>query len=312
MWRGGIPVKGIPGLVAGFQCHYVIAMVLRSWRSKPPLKWLPLVGVSGKRPVVNVLRLEGTIMASSRFRRGLNLAGLEPLIDRAFSAGRPAAVALAVNSPGGSPVQSALIAARIRTLADEKKLPVIAFAEDVAASGGYWLACAADEIYADHSSIIGSIGVIHAGFGLHGFLENHGIERRLHTAGDRKAMLDPFVPESEQDVKRLSSLLKELHVTFRNHVRERRGDRLKSSARTLFSGEFWTGDRALAMGLVDGIGDCRTVMRERFGDKVRFRTIARRQPLGGLVGRSIVSTDGLADDLVGAVEERLLWQRYGL
>lgn len=312
MWRRVIPVKAIAGLVAGPQCHYVIAMILQTWRSKPPLKWLPLVGLSGKRPVVNVLRLEGTIMAASRFRRGLNLAGLEPLLDRAFSSGRPAAVALAINSPGGSPVQSALIAARIRTLADEKKLPVVAFAEDVAASGGYWLACAADEIYANHSSIIGSIGVIHAGFGLHGFLENHGIERRLHTAGDRKAMLDPFVPESEQDVKRLSSLLKELHVTFRNHVRERRGDRLKSSARTLFSGEFWTGDRALAMGLVDGIGDCRSIMRERFGDNTRFRTIARRQPLGGLVPRSIVSTDSLADDLVGAVEERFLWQRYGL
>lgn len=312
MWRGGMPVKGIPGLVAGFQWHYVIAMVLQSWRSKPPLKWLPLVGLPGRRRVVNVLRLEGTIMAASRFRRGLNLAGLEPLLDRAFSAGRPAAVALVINSPGGSPVQSALIAARIRTLADEKRLPVVAFAEDVAASGGYWLACAADEIYVNHSSIIGSIGVIHAGFGLHGFLENHGIERRLHTAGDRKAMLDPFVPESEQDIKRLSSLLKELHVTFRNHVRERRGDRLKSSARTLFSGEFWTGDRALALGLVDGIGDCRSVMRDRFGDNTRFRTIARRQPLGGLVPRSIVMTDGLADELVGAVEERLLWQRYGL
>ena len=312
MWRGGRPVKVISGLVAGSQCHYVIAMVLQTWRSKPPLKWLPLVGLSGRRPVVNVLRLEGPIMTPSRFRRGLSLAGLEALLDRAFSSGRPAAVALVINSPGGSPVQSALIAARVRTLADEKKLPVIAFTEDVAASGGYWLACAADEIYADHSSIIGSIGVIHAGFGLHGFLENHGIERRLHTAGSRKAMLDPFVPESDEDVKRLSALLKELHVTFRDHVCERRGDRLKSSARTLFSGEFWTGDRALALGLVDGIGDCRSIMRERFGDRVRFRSISRRQPLGGLLARSNVTTEGLADDLVGAVEEGLLWQRYGL
>ncbi len=287
-------------------------MVLRSWRSSPPLKWLPLVGVAGRRPVVNVLRLEGTIMAASRVRRSLNLSGLEPLLDRAFSSGRPVAVALVINSPGGSPVQSALIAARIRMLADEKKLPVIAFAEDVAASGGYWLACAADEIYANHSSIIGSIGVIHAGFGLHRFLENHGIERRLHTAGDRKAMLDPFAPESEQDVKRLSALLKELHVTFRDHVRERRGDRLKASNRRLFSGEFWTGERSLALGLVDGIGDCRSIMRERFGDNTRFRSIARRQPLGGLALRSIAPADALADDLVGAVEERLAWQRYGL
>ena len=312
MWRGGTPVKVIPGLVAGPQCHYVIAMALRTWRSKPPLKWIPLVGVSGRRPLVNVLRLEGPIMTPSRLRRGLSLATLESLLDRAFSTGRPAAVALVINSPGGSPVQSALIASRIRTLADEKKLPVVAFTEDVAASGGYWLACAADEIYANNSSIIGSIGVIHAGFGLHGFLENHGIERRLHTAGNRKAMLDPFVPESDDDVKRLSALLKELHATFRNHVRERRGDRLKAGARTLFSGEFWIGERALALGLVDGIGDCRSVMRERFGDSTRFRTIARRQPLGGLLARSIVPADGLADDLVGAVEERLLWQRYGL
>ena len=287
-------------------------MTLRSWLSTPLLSWLPLVGAAGKRPLVNVLRLEGTIVAASRVRRSLNLVGLEPLLDRAFSSGRPVAVALVINSPGGSPVQSALIAARIRTLADENKLPVIAFAEDVAASGGYWLACAADEIYANHSSIIGSIGVVHAGFGLHRFLENHGIERRLHTAGDRKAMLDPFTPESEQDVKRLSALMKELHGTFRTHVRERRGERLKASARTLFSGEFWTGERSLALGLVDGIGDCRSIMRQRFGDNVRFRSIARRQPLGALTQRSIVSTGGLADDFIGAVEERMLWQRYGL
>ena len=312
MCPGGRPVKATAGLVASPQCHYVITMILQSWRSKPPLKWLPGIGLVGERPVVNVVRLEGPIMTPSRVRRGLSLASLEAVLDRAFQTGRPVAVGLVINSPGGSPVQSALIAERIRSLADEKKLPVFAFTEDVAASGGYWLACAADEIYANPSSIIGSIGVIHAGFGLHGFLENHGIERRLHTAGDRKAMLDPFVPQSEGDVKRLTALLKELHATFRDHVRERRGDRLKSSTRTLFSGEFWTGEKALALGLVDGIGECRSIMRQRFGNNIQLKTIARRRRLGGLLPSSMVSMDGLADDLVGAVEERLLWQRFGL
>ena len=287
-------------------------MVLSGLRSKPPLTWLPFIGTSGKRPTVAVLRLDGPIMAGSRFRRSLNLASVEPLLERAFSLRRLAAVALVINSPGGSPVQSALIAGRIRALADEKSLPVFAFAEDVAASGGYWLACAADEIYANSSSIVGSIGVIFAGFGLHDLLERHGIERRLHTAGDRKSMLDPFSPVKEADLKRLTSLQRELHETFKRYVRERRGDRLKGSARTLFSGEFWTGERALDLGLIDGIGDARSVMREKLGERVRFMATARRQSLRTLLARSASPADGLAHDIVGALEERLLWQRYGL
>ncbi len=286
-------------------------MVLSALRSKPPVTWLPFVGSSADRPVVTIVRLEGVIMAGSRFRRGLNLDAVGPLLDRALAPRRLAALALVVNSPGGSPVQSALIAGRIRALAGEKGLPVLAFVEDVAASGGYWLACAADEIYADSSSIVGSIGVVYSGFGLHELLERHGIERRLHTSGDRKAMLDPFSPLREADLKRLSTLQKAIHGTFRNHVTNRRGERLKGSARTLFSGEFWTGERALELGLIDGIGDLRGVVREKFGAKVRLRTIGRRASLASrLAPRG--ESPGLADGLVGAVEERILWQRYGL
>ena len=315
MWEESLRVKGLrgrPGLVAGSQSLYVIAMVLSGLRSKPPLRWVPFVGISRKVPVVSVLRLDGLIMAGSRMRRGINLAGVAPLLERAFAPRRLAAVALVINSPGGSPAQSALIADRIRALADEKETPVLAFAEDVAASGGYWLACAADEIYANGNSIVGSIGVVYSGFGLHELLARHGIERRLHTAGDRKAMLDPFSPVRDSDLKRLGSLQKELHENFKLHVRERRGDRLKGTARTVFSGEFWTGARALDLGLIDGIGDVRTVVREKFGERVRFRTIARRQSLGSLLTRSAFAPAGLADEFVGAVEERLLWRQYGL
>lgn len=302
---------------------YLISMAFSAIRSTPPISWLPFIGISERAPVVAVLRLSGVIATGSKFRSGLSLAGLASQIERAFSMRRVSAIALVINSPGGSPAQSALICDRIRALADEKKKPVYAFTEDVAASGGYWLACAADEIYANENSIIGSIGVIYSGFGFQEALEKLGIERRLYTAGDKKAVLDPFTPQKESDVKRLKSLQKDFHKNFKGLVRARRGDRLKGSARTLFSGEFWTGASAVELGLIDGIGDVRSVMREKFGDKVELRLLGRRQGLFSMLRRddtklsasfNIPTSLGhdLADGLITAAEERLIWNRYGL
>lgn len=270
-------------------------------------------------PVVGVLRFTGVIGQVGPLRSGLSLARVASALDRAFSLPRLKAVALAINSPGGSPVQSALIARRIRQLAVEKEVPVVAFAEDVAASGGYWLACAADEIYADANSIIGSIGVIASSFGFADMIGRLGIERRIYTAGERKSMLDPFRPESPGDVERLKALQEEIHANFQAWVRERRGGRLKGSGDELFSGEFWTGTRALELGLVDGLDDLRAAMRRRFGDEVRLRVVGgeaawwrRRLPLrGGGEGLSILPATW-ADDLLGAIEARAFWNRYGL
>jgi signal peptide peptidase SppA len=240
---------------------------------------------------------------------------LAHLIERAFKLPRLEAVALTINSPGGSPVQSALIAGRIRALAEEKNIPVVAFAEDVAASGGYWLACAADEIFAHESSIVGSIGVISAGFGFPALLERLGVERRVHTAGARKTMLDPFRSEDPKDVARLEVIQTDVHESFQDYVRQRRGERLTGEEADLFSGEFWTGRRALELGLVDALGDLRQVMRERYGEKVRLRLIDGARPRW----RPRLSVEVPAPDLaasaaalVDAFEERALWARYGL
>ena len=273
-------------------------------------------------PIVSVLRLSGIIGQAGAFRQGLTMAGLAGLIERAFAPKKQAAVALVVNSPGGSPVQSALIAKRIRDLATEKKVPVFAFCEDAAASGGYWLACAADEIWADESSILGSIGVVSSGFGAHDFIQRYGIERRLYTAGDKKVILDPFSPEREDGVAHLKAIQLDIHDAFKAMVRDRRGARLIGPEEELFSGAFWAGRRALELGLIDGIGDLRTVLRGRFGEKVRLRVVQddrrwfRRMgfrvaaPMGGS------ALDRLAADLpaaaLAAVEERALWSRYGL
>lgn len=274
------------------------------------MRW-PLARLRGT-PVVAVVRLAGVIGSLGPWRGGLSLAGLAATLERAFALGGIKAVALAINSPGGSPVQSSLIAARIRALAGEKKLPVFAFAEDVAASGGYWLATAGDEIYADESSIVGSIGVISAGFGFQELLQRLGVERRVHAAGPRKSMLDPFRPENAEDVARLEALQREIHESFKAQVRQRRGDRLKADDDTLFSGEFWSGRRALELGLIDGVGDMRTVMRARFGDKVRLRLVGAQR--GWLMRRlrSTTAPEDWARDLIGAIEERALWARFGL
>jgi signal peptide peptidase SppA len=264
-------------------------------------------------PTVGVLRLTGVIGQLGVGRRGgLVLADLAEPIEKAFALRRLKAVALAINSPGGSPVQSALIAGRIRALAAEKEVPVYAFCEDVAASGGYWLACAGDEIYANGASIVGSIGVISASFGFPALLEKLGVERRVYAAGDRKAQLDPFSPEVAKDVRHLKTLQKDLHGQFIDFVRERRGDALKGEDKTLFSGDFWSGREAAKLGLVDGIADLRTRMRELYGENVRLRAVT--EPKGWLQRRLGLDSrvDGWAGDLVAAVEERAWWARYGL
>jgi signal peptide peptidase SppA len=277
-------------------------------------------------PTVSVIRLAGVIGVDSAMRGGLTIRGLAPLLERAFAPSRLAAVALVINSPGGSPVQSALIAKRIRALADEKKVPVLAFVEDVAASGGYWLACAADEIYADENSIVGSIGVISASFGFQDLIARHGIERRVHTAGERKLMLDPFQPESPDDLERLKAIQVEIHESFKEMVRHRRGDRLglddEGREHILFSGEFWTGRRGMALGLVDGLGDLSSKLQERFGPKVRLRPVTESRgwlhlDLGGRTGlaRGRAPVDWVATGIGGvlaALEERSWWARHGL
>jgi serine protease SohB len=277
------------------------------------------------KPVVPVVRLTGIIGFSTPLRPGLSVAGLSRSLDRAFGMRHAAAVALAINSPGGSAVQSHLIFRRIRELAREKKLQVIAFIEDAGASGGYMIACAADEIIADPSSIVGSIGVVGGSFGFDKLIAKIGVERRLYTSGEHKAMLDPFLPENQDDVDRLKRLQREIHDDFIALVKSRRGDKLNGPDSDLFTGEYWTGRRALELGLIDAIGDMRSVLRERFGDKVVTPVVAADRGLLGrrLFGRSELSQagfaqgsffgqSGLADDTISALEARALWARYGL
>ncbi len=237
-------------------------------------------------------------------RGRLNDADLAPMLERAFRAGRPKAVALAINTPGGSPVQSSLIAARIRRLADETHTPVHAFVEDAAASGGYWLASAADDIHCDACSVVGSIGVIAASFGLHELIGRHGIERRVHTAGRSKSQLDPFRPENPEDVARLDTLLEQMHEAFIRQIKARRGDRLTTDT-DLFDGRFWLGAEAARLGLVDGIGHAVPALRERYGDKVRLVPYGPRRPWLSRFGLA------LAEDAMAAAEERALWARLG-
>ncbi|MFL5131593.1 MAG: S49 family peptidase [Microvirga sp.] len=267
-------------------------------------------------PIIPVVRLSGPIGAVMPLRTGLAMSSVAPLLERAFSVPGARAVALVINSPGGSAAQSHLIFKRVRALAEEKKLPVIAFVEDAAASGGYMIACAADEIYADPASIVGSIGVVSASFGFHELIERIGIERRVHTAGKSKAMLDPFRPENPEDVVRLKGLQRQIHDVFVGLVRDRRGEKLNDSYDDLFSGAFWVGAEALDLGLIDGLGDIRTILRQRFGEKVRFRMIEPARPplLGRLFGRRSLGQSSLIDpgEIVGALEERAAWARLGL
>lgn len=263
-------------------------------------------------PLVHHVALNGVIGMGGPMRASLSLKTVNPLLERAFSRKGLAAVAITVNSPGGSPVQSALIHARIRELAAERKVPVIVFCEDVAASGGYWLACAGDEIHADESSVIGSIGVISAGFGFVDALSKLGIERRVHTAGESKSMLDPFQPERAEDVARLLDIQADIHRSFTDLVKSRRGAKLKEADGELFSGAFWTGRRALALGLIDGIGHLHHTLKARFGEKLVIRTIAPPQGWGlKRLGFSSQVTD-IAESVLETLETRALWSRFGL
>lgn len=264
-------------------------------------RWLPFLP---SPPVVAVVRLAGVIGGVGRFGGGISDASVAPLVERAFKKGKPAAVALVINSPGGAPVQTALIAGRIRRLSEEKGIPVHAFVEDVAASGGYWLATAADRIWIDDSSVVGSIGVISSGFGFHEFIARHGVERRVHTAGRSKSFLDPFQPEKPEDVARLTALQEPIHAAFIAQVKARRGDRLRGE--DLFTGDVWVGRQAAELGLVDGIGHLVPKMQEEFGPKVRF---AHYGPKRGFLRRLGAEA---AAEVMGAVEERALWARYGL
>lgn len=248
------------------------------------------------------MRLQGVIAAPGR--GSLSDRGLAGLLDKAFK-GKPDAVALEINSPGGSPVQSSLIGARLRRLAEEHEIPVYAFVEDVAASGGYWIASAADEIWGDQSSVLGSIGVISAGFGAHVLLQRQGIERRVYTAGTSKSMLDPFRPEREEDVARLNRLLSQLHDTFIAHVKARRGTRLADTPE-LFTGEVWVGQAAVDVGLADGVGHLVPQMKARFGDKVTFKRFEARRPLLPRLGAQTVA------GALGEIEDRAAAARFGL
>lgn len=274
--------------------------------------------------VIPVLRFTGAIGMVTPLRPGLSLATAAAQIEKAFAMSKAPAVAIAINSPGGSPVQSSLIFKRIRQLAEEKKKRVFVFCEDVAASGGYYLAVAGDEIYADASSIVGSIGVISASFGLDKAIDKLGVERRVYTSGLAKGSLDPFQPEKADDVERLKSLQRDVHDVFIGVVKDRRAARLKGPDAELFSGAFWSAPKALEFGLIDGIADMRSKLRELYGPQVVLKVVAA--PGGGLIGRlrrlpSIAGdfTGGgnglgsaLADDVVSAVEARSLWARYGL
>ncbi len=276
----------------------------------------------GDLPVVPVVRLSGVIGLASSFRPGLSISAIARMLERAFAVRNARAVALAINSPGGSAVQSHLIYRRIRALADEKKLPVIAFVEDVAASGGYMLACAADEIVCDPASIVGSIGVIGASFGFPQALQKLGIERRVYTAGEHKSTLDPFLPEDEHDVARLKAIQQDIHHMFIGLVRERRGERLSGSDDTLFSGEYWVAKTAKDLGLIDQLGDVRSVLRERFGDNVMMPLVPAERSLFGRRAQGVsgispeglfgIAQYGLLDDLISALEARAIWARFGL
>ncbi|MBI1391627.1 MAG: S49 family peptidase [Alphaproteobacteria bacterium] len=292
-------------------------------QARQAISRLPFVGP--KRPLINVIDLNGPIGAASR-GRGLSFARVRPLIESAFKPSGLTAVALSINSPGGSPVQSRLIFAAIRRAAEKKKVPVLAFIEDVGASGGYILALAADEIIADESSIVGSIGVISAGFGFAAAIARIGIERRVHTAGAAKSQLDPFVAEDPEDVARLEAILSDLHEQFIDLVKERRGDRLDGSFEDTFTGAFWTASDARTRGLVDETGRLDDFLKTRFGEKARIKRLSPRgspllRALGGAgaaaIGRPapVVAIDAGAIDVgaaIDALEERALWGRFGL
>ena len=264
-----------------------------------------------KKTVVPHVRLTGIIGSAGKFKQGMDLASQQDILKKAFSFKKIKHVAISINSPGGSPVQSHLIYSYIRQLADKNKIKVIIFAEDVAASGGYLISCAGDEIYANSSSIIGSIGVISASFGFKELIKKIGIERRVYTAGKNKSTLDPFVEEKDEDIKRLKSIQLELHSDFIKVVEQSRGSKLKEPEKNnIFTGEFWTGKSALELGLVDGIGNADQVLKEKIGDKVIIKNLEKQK---GFIARKLsTSIQNPVDSLVNILEEKTMWQKFGL
>jgi signal peptide peptidase SppA len=282
------------------------------------MEWIPARLRRG-RAVVPVVRLSGLIGAVTPLRPGMSLAGVARTLERAFSVKGAKAVALVINSPGGSPVQSRQIFLRVRQLAAEKMLPVLVFVEDVAASGGYMIACAGDEIFCDPSSILGSIGVVGGSFGFQELIKKVGVERRLYTAGAHKAMLDPFLPENPEDVARVKALQHEIHAIFIALVKQSRGTRLKASDDVLFNGEYWAGETSVSLGLADAIGDLRSTLRARYGEKVLTPIIAPSSGmLSSLLGRrsagtlaGLESASSLPEELISALESRAIWAKFG-
>ena len=257
-----------------------------------------------KSGTIAILRLEGIISTGGRFGGGINDQSLAPLIDKAFELSRLKAVALIINSPGGSPSQSSLIAARIIRLSQKKGIPVLAFCEDVAASGGYWLACSADEIYADENSIIGSIGVISAGFGFHEFITRQGVERRVYTSGEEKSMLDPFKPEKKDEILRLKAIQKGIHENFKNFVTKRRTGKI--SGKKIFTGEVWEAARAEDLGLIDGIGHLETIISKKFGEDVKYKKLERKRGLFSKFGKASI------DSIFETIQEKIIYSKFKL
>jgi signal peptide peptidase SppA len=292
----------------------------RQWRAgiEKWISWIP-ARLRRRRSVVPVVRLSGLIGAATPLRPGMSLAGLARTLERAFAVKNAKAVALVINSPGGTPVQSRQIYLRIRQLAEEKKLPVLVFVEDVAASGGYMIACAGDEIFCDPSSILGSIGVVGGSFGFQELIKKMGVERRLYTAGAHKATLDPFLPEDPDDVARLKALQREIHAIFIALVKQSRGARLKGADDVLFTGEYWAGETSISLGLADAIGDLRSTLRARYGEKVHTPLIAPASGmLSGLLGRRSPgaltageSASSLPEQAISALESRAIWAKFG-
>ena len=261
-----------------------------------------------KKKIIAHIKLNGVIGNAGKFKQGIDFAGQEEIIEKAFSLKKAKSVAITINSPGGSPVQSHLIYKFIRAQAKKNKKKVIVFAEDVAASGGYLIACAGDEIYANSSSIIGSIGVIYSSFGFTELIKKIGVERRVHTAGKNKSSLDPFQEEKSEDIERLKNIQLDLHKDFIKVVEESRGTKLKKNDIELFSGEFWAGSKAKELGLIDGLGNANEILKEKFGDDVIIKKFEKSK---GWLSKKLSSSSNQVDQLVNILEERSIWQRYG-
>ena len=266
--------------------------------------WSRVKKIFKRSGVIAVIRLEGVIATGGRLGGGISDQTMAPLIEKAFELGRLKAVALVINSPGGSPSQSSLLASRIIRLSKEKKIPVYAFCEDVAASGGFWLACSAEEIYADENTIVGSIGVISAGFGFHELIARQGIERRVYTSGEEKSMLDPFKPEKEEEIERLRLIQKAIHLNFKDFVSSRRGKKIEG--KDIFNGEIWESNRAKDLGLIDGIGHMEPILKKKYGKEIKFKKLDRKRSIFSRVGKA--SVDGVIDAFV----ENIYFSRFRL